>query len=148
MAQDTQTPRFLGISLELRREIYKHLLRQPQAIDVCGIWSRKLAKRVAGLSLLEVCRRTYREAGDYFYSNNTFTLLEHCDGSKTDNGNVLSNECLQWLFSIGPRNGHSIRRLQLYMRAERPYPASAPENYYYAQLLEVRAVAQVRVVER
>ncbi|KAK4135086.1 hypothetical protein BT67DRAFT_433858 [Trichocladium antarcticum] len=69
-------PRFFSLPAELRLCVYSHLLRAPDALDVCRIWGKNPRLTVA---LLRANKQLDNEGTHYLYSTNTFTLLEHCD---------------------------------------------------------------------
>jgi hypothetical protein len=116
---------FLDLPAELRLMVYSHLLRIPEAADVCGIWNEKPTVDVA---LLRTCKQIHGEASHYFYSTNTFCFLEHCDDFQDDDDDLAMNQGRMWLTSIGKTNALSIRHLQLRIREERA-------TKYYMDLL-------------
>ncbi|KAL2169348.1 hypothetical protein VTG60DRAFT_6122 [Thermothelomyces hinnuleus] len=96
--------------------------------------SRSMAHRKPklDLALLFVSKQIYAEAAHYFYSVNTFCLLEHCDAHMGNNYDFTRNPGYNWLLSIG-MNALSIRNLHIYMRTEWPM------TYYTTALLPALA---------
>ncbi|AEO58672.1 hypothetical protein MYCTH_95232 [Thermothelomyces thermophilus ATCC 42464] len=122
-------PFFTSLPAELRLRIYSLILHISRAIDVTGIWHRKPK---LDLALLFVSKQIYAEAAHYFYSVNTFCLLEHCDAHMGNNYDFTRNPGYNWLLSIG-MNALSIRNLHIYMRTEWPM------TYYTTALLPALA---------
>lgn len=65
------TPSLLSIPLEMRRQIYSHLL-PPNAVNINIV--RHDMDRPLRTTLLRVCRSIYLEVVDYYHSTNTFLL--------------------------------------------------------------------------
>lgn len=65
------TPSLLSIPLEMRRQIYSHLL-PPNAVNINIV--RDDMDRPLRTTLLRVCRSIYLEVVDYYHSTNTFLL--------------------------------------------------------------------------
>ncbi|KAK3332801.1 hypothetical protein B0T19DRAFT_355216 [Cercophora scortea] len=116
---------FYRLPVELRIMIYRELLLQPEAIDVCGIWN---TPPFVDTGLFRTCRAISAEATRFFYGANTFSFLENCDDFHDDDDDLAQNESRAWLLSIGAKNALAVRNLQLRVRNERP-------EAYYVSLL-------------
>ncbi|KAK4156568.1 hypothetical protein C8A00DRAFT_30533 [Chaetomidium leptoderma] len=118
-------PRFLSLPAELRVGIYSLLLSVSGGIEVTGLWSRRPS---LDLAILRVSKLISSEAAHYFYSTNTFILLEQCDAFAGDGGDLARNPAYLWLLNIAT-NTHSLRNIHLHLRTERAL------SYYTSHLL-------------
>ncbi|KAK4238129.1 hypothetical protein C8A03DRAFT_33874 [Achaetomium macrosporum] len=121
-------PSFLSLPMELRCQVYESLLHSPNAIDVAGLWYQKPALT---LSLLRVSKFVSVEAAHYFYSVNTFVLLEDCDAHQKDYCDIIKSPAYQWLQAM-KTYAPSLRNIHLRIRIERPMG-------YYTHLLSFLA---------
>lgn len=64
------TPNLLAIPLEIRYQIYSHLLINTSVVDIRAI----LAVDPLQNGLVRACRQTFSEMIEYYYANNTFLL--------------------------------------------------------------------------
>ncbi|KAK3303667.1 uncharacterized protein B0T15DRAFT_513815 [Chaetomium strumarium] len=119
---------FLSLPMELRCRVYDNLLRSPHAIDVSGTWYQK--PRLT-MSLLRVSKSVSAEAADWFYSVNTFVLLEDCDANTQDDNDIEKSVIYPWLLLI-QKYAPSLRSVQIRIRRERPV-------MYYRELLSMLA---------
>ncbi|KAL2161856.1 hypothetical protein VTH06DRAFT_7640 [Thermothelomyces fergusii] len=122
-------PYFTSMPTELRLRVYASILHVSRAIDVTGIWH---PKPKLDISLLFVSKQISAEASHYFYSINTFCMLEHCDASMANEYDYTLHPGYKWILSIG-MNALSVRNLHFYMRTERPM------SYYTTAVLPALA---------
>jgi len=127
---------FLKLPAEIRIQIYRHLVKQPDAIDVCGIWNDRPTAKIAGL--FRANRQIHAESTHVFYTINTFCLLEQCDQWNGDSDLIETNPWNIWLNKIGTANALSLRHVQLRIRHERNID-------YYAQQIKELATQSPRI---
>ncbi|KAK4039608.1 hypothetical protein C8A01DRAFT_36391 [Parachaetomium inaequale] len=109
-------PFFFALPAELRLRVYSLVFGEPKAIDVTGVCHHKPD---LDLALLYVSKLISAETAHYFYSVNTFIMLEPCDAYTEDGDDLALNPAHNWFLSIGT-NAFSLRNIHLHLRTERP----------------------------
>ena len=66
----TSTPNFLAVPLEIRYQIYSHLLINTSVVN---IFATRMVNPLKN-GLVRACRQTFSEMIEYYYANNTFLL--------------------------------------------------------------------------
>jgi hypothetical protein len=109
---------FLSLPIEIRTQIYKHLLVSPTPIRISFNPGPAVAKDLQNLTLtlLRVNKTVSLEAAQILYHFNTFSFSDHPDSSRwmsidTDTWDLLYS----FLHIIGPSNSTHLQILQIHI---------------------------------
>ncbi|KAK4098029.1 hypothetical protein N658DRAFT_509945 [Parathielavia hyrcaniae] len=120
---------FLSLPPEIRVNVHSLLLHVPHGIDVGRVWD---AIPALDLSLFRVNKQISAEATHYFYSTNTFILMEpcvpFCNAGSSKSTKTGEHPMTTWLSTINPTNAHSLRNIHLHLRTERFDPLPPKSN--------------------